>query len=158
MNIAAVFGLSVLMSFLAYGIVTRLYIWPRLRVMSREDALTALCTAHISFRWAQFSGAWRRITVALLGFRGPGGVRRPRCSNSGSPCDVGPSGARILGHRDCMGIQRVGCSRPVERNLQWPDRCPHRCQVAGGGVLYSDSYCASPAHFARVDILDSVAA
>jgi hypothetical protein len=29
MAIAALFGLGVLMSFVAFGIVTRLYIWPR---------------------------------------------------------------------------------------------------------------------------------
>jgi len=54
MTIAALFGLSVLMSFLAYGIVTKLYIWPRLRVMAREDALTALVVPH-TFRFVGLS-------------------------------------------------------------------------------------------------------
>ena len=54
MNIAALFGLSVLMSFVAYGIVTKLYIWPRLRVMPREDALTALVVPH-TFRFVGLS-------------------------------------------------------------------------------------------------------
>ena len=46
----AVFGLSVLMSFVAFGIVTRLYILPRLRSISREDALIALTVPH-TFRF-----------------------------------------------------------------------------------------------------------
>jgi len=54
MNIAALFGLSVLMSFLAYGIVTRLYVLPRLRIMPREDALTALVVPH-TFRFVGLS-------------------------------------------------------------------------------------------------------
>ena len=33
MNSDVLFGLSILMSFIAFGIVTKLYIWPRLRVM-----------------------------------------------------------------------------------------------------------------------------
>jgi hypothetical protein len=54
MNIAALFGLSVLMSFLACGIVTKLYVLPRLRVMAREDALTALVVPH-TFRFVGLS-------------------------------------------------------------------------------------------------------
>src|SRR5882672_1102471 len=115
-------------------------------------------TAHISFHRAEFSGPWRRIAIALHGFRRPGGVRRPRCSGAGGYRDARPSGARILGHRDCMGVQRVGRARPPERNLQWPDRCSHKPWVAMGGVLYSNGSCAAAAHYARVDILDSVAA
>jgi hypothetical protein len=46
----AVFALSVLMSFVAFGIVTRLYIWPRLQAISREDALIALTVPH-TFRF-----------------------------------------------------------------------------------------------------------
>jgi hypothetical protein len=47
MNIPALFGLSILMSFIAFGIVTKIYIWPRLRAMPREDALMALLVPHI---------------------------------------------------------------------------------------------------------------
>jgi hypothetical protein len=47
MNSQALFGLSALMSFLAFGIVTKIYIWPRVRVMRREDALIALVVPHI---------------------------------------------------------------------------------------------------------------
>ena len=54
MSVGALFGLSVLMSFLAFGIVTKLYIWPRLRIMRREDALIALLTPH-TFRFVGLS-------------------------------------------------------------------------------------------------------
>jgi len=54
MAIEAVFGLSVLMSFVAFGIVTKLYIWPRLRVMRREDALMPLVVPH-TFRFVGLS-------------------------------------------------------------------------------------------------------
>jgi hypothetical protein len=54
MAVEALFGLSVLMSFLAFGIVTRLYIWPRLKVMRREDALIPLVVPH-TFRFVGLS-------------------------------------------------------------------------------------------------------
>ena len=47
-------GLSVLLSFCAFGMVTILYILPRLRIMSREDAITALVVPH-SFRFIGLS-------------------------------------------------------------------------------------------------------
>ena len=36
MNTAALFGLSILMSFIAFGIVTKLYIWPRIRTRDSD--------------------------------------------------------------------------------------------------------------------------
>src|SRR5229473_2344406 len=54
MTVEALFGLSVLMSFLAFGIVTKLYIWPRLRIMRREDALLPLVVPH-TFRFVGLS-------------------------------------------------------------------------------------------------------
>ena len=46
MSEAAIFGLSVLMSFAAFGIVTKLYILPRLRNMGRNEALLAMVVPH----------------------------------------------------------------------------------------------------------------
>ncbi len=54
MTVQALFGLSVLMSFVAFGIVTKLYIWPRVRVMRREDALIPLVVPH-TFRFVGLS-------------------------------------------------------------------------------------------------------
>jgi hypothetical protein len=45
-----VFAMSVILSFVAWGVVTRLYIWPALRNRSRVDALRPLLVLH-SFRF-----------------------------------------------------------------------------------------------------------
>ncbi len=54
MDLRAVFGLSVLMSFAAFGLVTALYIWPRLRTLQRNDALLSLMVLH-TFRFGGLS-------------------------------------------------------------------------------------------------------
>jgi hypothetical protein len=54
MAIEALFGLSVLMSFVAFGLVTELYIWPRLRILERDDALLPLVVPH-TFRFIGLS-------------------------------------------------------------------------------------------------------
>jgi len=46
-NSGALFGLSVLMGFVAFAIVTKIYLLPPLRVMRREHALTALLIPNI---------------------------------------------------------------------------------------------------------------
>jgi len=50
MDIQALFGLSIVMSFVAFGLVMKLYIWPRLRALERNDALVALVLPH-TFRF-----------------------------------------------------------------------------------------------------------
>jgi len=54
MDIQAVFGLSVLMSFVAFGLVTQLYIWPRLRIRERDDTLLPLAVSN-TFRFIGLS-------------------------------------------------------------------------------------------------------
>src|SRR5262245_32549131 len=54
MSIDALFGLSILMRFLAFAIVTKVCICPRLRVMSRTDALLPVVLPH-TFRFAGLS-------------------------------------------------------------------------------------------------------
>jgi hypothetical protein len=54
MSSDALFGLSILMSFLAFAIVTKVYIWPRLRVMPRTEALIPLVIPH-TFRFVGLS-------------------------------------------------------------------------------------------------------
>ena len=65
MNSSALFGLSILMSFLAFAIVTKVYIWPRLRVMPRTDALIPLVIPHI-FRFAGLSFLIRGVVSPAL--------------------------------------------------------------------------------------------
>src|SRR5262249_18419755 len=54
MDSNAIIGLSVLMSFIAFGRVTQVYILPRLRGIRRDDALTALIAPHM-FRFIGLS-------------------------------------------------------------------------------------------------------
>jgi hypothetical protein len=54
MDTRIVFGVSVLMGFVAFGLVTKLYLWPQLRQMDRLDAITALLTFH-AFRFIGLS-------------------------------------------------------------------------------------------------------
>jgi len=54
MNIQALFGISVLMSFVAFGLVTKFYIWPRLQRQERTDALLSLVVPH-AFRFIGLS-------------------------------------------------------------------------------------------------------
>jgi hypothetical protein len=54
MDVRRLFGISVLMSFIAFVMVTKLYIWPPLRVMRPEDALIPLVVPHM-FRFIGLS-------------------------------------------------------------------------------------------------------
>lgn len=55
MNVRLVFGISVLMCFVSSGVIARLYLWPRLRTMSREDALVLLVAPHLFLRFIGLS-------------------------------------------------------------------------------------------------------
>jgi hypothetical protein len=83
MTSGALFGLSVLMNFVASGIVTKLYIWPRLRVASREEALLPLVVPHM-FRFVGLS------------FLVPGVVSTSLSTDFARPAAYGDLGAAIL--------------------------------------------------------------
>jgi hypothetical protein len=55
MNILAIFGISVLMSFVSSGVAAKLYVWPRLRIMERNRALAPLVTPHMFLRFIGLS-------------------------------------------------------------------------------------------------------
>jgi hypothetical protein len=55
MNIQAIFGISVLMSFVSYGVAAKLYVWPRLRTMERNGALATLVAPHMFLRFIGLS-------------------------------------------------------------------------------------------------------
>lgn len=65
MDIRALFGLSFIMSFVAFGLVTKLYIWPRLRILGRDDALIALVVPH-AFRFIGLSFLVPGVVSAAL--------------------------------------------------------------------------------------------
>lgn len=72
MDVRRLFGLSVLMSFLAFGLVTGLYILPQLRGMRPEDALIALVVIH-TFRFIGLSFLVPGVVSSTL----PSGFARP---------------------------------------------------------------------------------
>src|SRR5262245_36773580 len=86
MDVQLLFGLSVLMGFVSFGLVTKLYIWPRLRLMEREQAMIPLVLLH-TFR---FVG---------LGFLVPGVVSPSLPSAFAAPAAYGDLVAAILAVR-----------------------------------------------------------
>jgi hypothetical protein len=54
MDSKAIMGISVLLNFVAFGIVAQLHIWPRLQAMRRQDALNVLVVPHM-FRFIGLS-------------------------------------------------------------------------------------------------------
>jgi hypothetical protein len=83
MSSGAMFGLSVLLGFVASGIVAKLYVWPWLRGVSRETALLPLVTPHM-FR---FIG---------LSFLVPGVVSDSLSLDFARPAAYGDLGAALL--------------------------------------------------------------
>jgi len=77
MPVQALFGLSVLTSFVAFGIVAKLYIAPALKAIPREDALRYLIAPHM-FRFVglSFLVPGGRVAGAVDIFRCPRGLRR----------------------------------------------------------------------------------
>jgi hypothetical protein len=55
MSVRALFGLSVLMSLVASSVFAKLYIWPRVRIMHRYDALVPLVAPHMFLRFIGLS-------------------------------------------------------------------------------------------------------
>jgi hypothetical protein len=83
MNVAALFGISILMSFLSFGIITRLYIWPRIRSMNPRDAVVPLVVIHTT----RFAG---------LSFLVPGVVSASLPSGFAAPAACGDLIAAVL--------------------------------------------------------------
>ena len=54
MNALAIFGISALMSTISWGIVAKLYVWPRLQSVERNRALAMLVAPHM-FRFVGLS-------------------------------------------------------------------------------------------------------
>src|ERR1700722_10245828 len=55
MRVFAIFGVSTLMSLVSSGVVAKRYAWPRLRVMTRDQALLALVAPHLFLRFIGLS-------------------------------------------------------------------------------------------------------
>ena len=92
MSIGALFGLSVAMSFIASGIIAWLFVWPRLKVMSRDDALLPLVVPH-TFRFVGLS------------FLVPGVVSPSLAPAFAAPAAYGDLGAAILAIAAVLSIK-----------------------------------------------------
>lgn len=55
MNLLAIFGISTLMSLVSSGVFAQLYLWPRLRMMNRSQALLVLVAPHMFLRFIGLS-------------------------------------------------------------------------------------------------------
>ena len=55
MDPRAVFGISILMSLVSSGVIAKLYVWPWLRSMNRDDALVRLVAPHMFLRFIGLS-------------------------------------------------------------------------------------------------------
>ena len=55
MSVFALFGISTLMSFVSSGVSAQLFAWPRLRIMSRDQALLVLVAPHMFLRFIGLS-------------------------------------------------------------------------------------------------------
>jgi len=75
MNGLPLFGLSVLMSFVAFGIVTKIYIWPRLRMAQRSEALIALFAEQSKGCFEHAFTSWLVLALGLGGIRFFRGLR-----------------------------------------------------------------------------------
>jgi len=74
MNVHTLFGISALMSLVASSVFAKLYVWPRLRIMDRDDALVPLVAPHMFLRFSMstscdyrqpssgLSHLWKRTT------------------------------------------------------------------------------------------------
>jgi hypothetical protein len=153
MGIPALFGLSILLSFVAFGLVTRLFLWPRLRVMARDDALLPLVVPHT-------------IRFIGLSFLVPGVVSPALPSAFAAPAAYGDLVATLLaiaaslalfrrapGHRARVAVQCLGCCRFPPRVLPGADHRAARCQNARRRVLHSDRIRAGGTHHPWPDIL-----
>jgi hypothetical protein len=66
MNPAAVFEISVVMSFVSSCVAATLYVWPRLRTMDRHQALASLVAPHMFLRFLGLSMLVPGVVSPLL--------------------------------------------------------------------------------------------
>jgi len=106
MNILALFGISMLMSFVSSGVIAQLYAWPRLRTMNHDQALLVLVAPHMFLRFIglSFFCTGGCLSVAASGLRRPRRVRRfcrwhPRRRRDGRALT-----SHIVGHGTRMAV------------------------------------------------------
>jgi hypothetical protein len=93
MDVQALFGISILMSFVAFGLVTKLFIWPHLQGLERNTALLALVVPH-TFRFVGLS------------FIVPGVVSASLSSGFAKPAAYGDLAAALLAIAASVALSR----------------------------------------------------
>ena len=63
MDVRALFGISILMSFVAFGLATKLFIWPHLQTKERDRALLSLMVLGISLLWIVRVWTWKVLST-----------------------------------------------------------------------------------------------
>jgi hypothetical protein len=66
MNVLALFGISMLMSFVSSGAIAQLFAWPQLRTMIRDKALLVLVAPHMFLRFIGLSFLVPGVVSPLL--------------------------------------------------------------------------------------------
>ena len=147
MSSLELFGLSIVFSLVAWGVVTAWYIWPQLRGQSQVDAARPLLLLHCS----EFVG---------LSFLVPGVVSPDLPAAWAHPAAYGDLIAALLallalagtqkqvGNRPSLGVQPLGLSGSSLRILSWQP-CWARPGSAGCRLLHSDRARAAAPHHAR---------
>ena len=112
MDTQAVFGLSILMSFIAFALVARYYIWPRLRTLGRTEALLPLVLPH-TFRFVGLGFLVPGVISPSLppAFAVPAAYGSSRGDTRGRRFHCASSPGRV-GHAARLAVQSVGHYRP----------------------------------------------
>jgi hypothetical protein len=102
MDSTALVGLSVLLSFVAFGQVTQLFIWPRLRSLRREEALLVLVAPHM-FRFVGLAFLMPGVVAPTL----PSAFAIPAAYGDLTACLLAIIAARALSARAPWAIAAV---------------------------------------------------
>jgi hypothetical protein len=143
-------------SFVDFGLVTQLYILPRLRILKRDDALIPLVVPpHVSVHWTQLPSAWGCLYIATISLRCSRRIRRFGYSHTRSRGHHSAFQACVLRHLASVAVQRVGRDRPPICVLPRTVRGPVKSRCARSRVLHSNGGSATSTYHAWPDILAS---
>lgn len=119
MNVHTILGLSALISLVASIVTANLWVWPRLQVMRRSDALSALVAPHMFFR------------VIGLSFLVPGVVSPALPSTFAAPAAYGDFVA---------GLLAIAATLVLAKRPQWASGLVWMFNVWGAADLLNAIY------------------
>lgn len=156
MDVQALFGISILMSFVTFGLVTKLYIWPHLQGRERNEALLALVVPH-AFRFVglSFIVPGGRLCFAVVGVCQARSIRRPGRGAARNRGFRGSLQTLVIFDPACLAVQCMGHCRPAICLLPgavWEARP----QATWSRIFHSHRGGAAVTCFARPDIPASV--